>query len=56
MSLTIGNILTFQEHRLLGREAVRKSLVLLKNGKDQKEPFLPLAKDAKKNTGCRNTR
>jgi beta-glucosidase len=48
MSLTIGNILTFQEHRLLGREAVRKSLVLLKNGKDQKEPFLPLAKDAKR--------
>ena len=48
MSLMIGNMLTFQEHRLLGREAVRKSLVLLKNGKDQKEPFLPLAKDAKR--------
>ena len=41
-------MLTFQEHRLLGREAVRKSLVLLKNGKDQKEPFLPLARDAKR--------
>jgi len=41
-------MLTFQEHGLLGREAVRKSLVLLKNGKDQKEPFLPLAKDAKR--------
>lgn len=48
MSLMICDMLTFQEHRLLGREAVRKSLVLLKNGKDQKEPFLPLAKDAKR--------
>ena len=48
MSLMIGNMLTFQEHRLLGREAVRKSLVLLKNGKDQKEPFFPLAKEAKR--------
>ena len=42
------NMLTFQEHRLLAREAVRKSLVLLKNGKDQKAPFLPLAKNAKR--------
>lgn len=48
MSPMIGNMFTFQEHRLLGREAVRKSLVLLKNGKDQKKPFLPLAKDAKR--------
>ncbi|KAF8719602.1 hypothetical protein HU200_024343 [Digitaria exilis] len=37
-----------KEHRLLAREAVRKSLVLLKNGKDQKTPFLPLAKNAKR--------
>ena len=35
-------MLTFQEHRLLGREAVRKSLVLLKNGKDQKEHMLTI--------------
>ncbi|CAL4908476.1 unnamed protein product [Urochloa decumbens] len=37
-----------KEHRLLAREAVRKSLVLLKNGKDQKAPFLPLAKNPKR--------
>ena len=36
-----------QSHRVLGREAVRKSLVLLKNGKGSK-PFLPLSKTAKK--------
>ncbi|CAA2980226.1 beta-glucosidase 3B-like [Olea europaea subsp. europaea] len=35
-------------HRELAREAVRKSLVLLKNGKDQKIPFLPLDKNAKR--------
>ncbi|KAM7496473.1 hypothetical protein LguiA_020887 [Lonicera macranthoides] len=35
-------------HRDLAREAVRKSLVLLKNGKDPKKPFLPLEKNAKK--------
>ncbi|KAH9627561.1 hypothetical protein KSS87_009561 [Heliosperma pusillum] len=35
-------------HRDLAREAVRKSLVLLKNGKDPKNPFLPLDKYAKK--------
>ncbi|KAL8505268.1 hypothetical protein ACS0TY_016485 [Phlomoides rotata] len=34
------------EHRELAREAVRKSLVLLKNGGDQ--PLLPLAKKASK--------
>lgn len=45
---TIYNVLTSQEHRLLAREAVRKSLVLLKNGKDKKAPFLPLAKNAKR--------
>ncbi|CAL1356566.1 unnamed protein product [Linum trigynum] len=37
-----------QEHRQLAREAVRKSLVLLKNGKDSKQPILPLAKNAPK--------
>ncbi|OEL38313.1 Beta-glucosidase BoGH3B [Dichanthelium oligosanthes] len=42
------DIVGCKEHRLLAREAVRKSLVLLKNGKDQKEPFLPLAKNAKR--------
>ncbi|CAI9106927.1 OLC1v1006176C5 [Oldenlandia corymbosa var. corymbosa] len=35
-------------HRKLAREAVRKSLVLLKNGKDPKQPFLPLNRSAKK--------
>ncbi|KAL3649162.1 hypothetical protein CASFOL_005565 [Castilleja foliolosa] len=35
-------------HRKLAREAVRKSLVLLKNGKDPKEPFLPLDRTAKR--------
>ncbi|KAK3155936.1 hypothetical protein QOZ80_2AG0100660 [Eleusine coracana subsp. coracana] len=34
-----------QEHRDLAREAVRKSLVLLKNGKN-KQPLLPLPKKA----------
>ncbi|KAK4798334.1 hypothetical protein SAY86_030660 [Trapa natans] len=33
-------------HREIAREAVRKSLVLLKNGKNK--PFLPLSKDAEK--------
>ncbi|CAN6292510.1 unnamed protein product [Urochloa humidicola] len=38
-----------QEHRSIAREAVRKSLVLLKNGKKgEKSPMLPLAKKAKK--------
>lgn len=37
-----------QEHRELAREAVRKSLVLLKNGKNPEKPFLPLDKNAKK--------
>ncbi|XP_065635223.1 uncharacterized protein LOC112003323 [Quercus suber] len=35
-------------HRDLAREAVRKSLVLLKNGKDPKKSFLPLEKNAKR--------
>ncbi|KAI3461591.1 hypothetical protein Pfo_018254 [Paulownia fortunei] len=35
-------------HKKLAREAVRKSLVLLKNGKDPKKPFLPLDRNAKR--------
>ncbi|KAE8733805.1 laccase-4 [Hibiscus syriacus] len=35
-------------HRELAREAVRKSLVLLKNGNNPGKPFLPLEKNAKK--------
>ncbi|KAL6609921.1 hypothetical protein ACP70R_039890 [Stipagrostis hirtigluma subsp. patula] len=42
------DIVGCKEHRLLAREAVRKSLVLLKNGKDQIEPFLPLARNVKR--------
>ncbi|EPS66750.1 hypothetical protein M569_08026, partial [Genlisea aurea] len=39
-----------KEHREVAREAVRKSLVLLKNGKDPngRRPFLPLDKKAKR--------
>ncbi|KAI3409502.1 uncharacterized protein J3R85_019249 [Psidium guajava] len=37
-----------QEHRDLAREAVRKSLVLLKNGHEADPPVLPLAKNAPK--------
>lgn len=37
-----------QEHRELAREAVRKSLVLLKNGKYSNQPLLPLLKKAPK--------
>ncbi|CAL0321616.1 unnamed protein product [Lupinus luteus] len=37
-----------QEHRQLAREAVRKSLVLLKNGENADKPLLPLPKKAKK--------
>ncbi|XP_038994423.1 beta-glucosidase BoGH3B-like isoform X1 [Hibiscus syriacus] len=37
-----------QEHRDLAREAVRKSLVLLKNGKAGSTPLLPLPKKASK--------
>ncbi|XP_012839667.1 PREDICTED: lysosomal beta glucosidase-like [Erythranthe guttata] len=36
-----------EQHKELAREAVRKSLVLLKNGKDPKKPFLPLDRNAK---------
>lgn len=37
-----------QEHREIAREAVRKSLVLLKNGKAQGELLLPLPKKTKR--------
>ncbi|GMI65064.1 hypothetical protein like AT5G20950 [Hibiscus trionum] len=37
-----------QEHRELAREAVRKSLVLLKNGKSVDQPLLPLPKKTSK--------
>ncbi|XP_040377823.1 beta-glucosidase BoGH3B-like isoform X1 [Oryza brachyantha] len=37
-----------KEHRDLAREAVRKSLVLLKNGKTSGKPLLPLSKKAPK--------
>ncbi|KAI3447357.1 hypothetical protein Pfo_004022 [Paulownia fortunei] len=37
-----------QEHRELAREAVRKSLVLLKNGESADKPLLPLPKKASK--------
>ncbi|KAL2316964.1 hypothetical protein Fmac_030840 [Flemingia macrophylla] len=37
-----------QKHRQLAREAVRKSLVLLKNGKSVDKPLLPLPKKAAK--------
>ncbi|KZV44464.1 lysosomal beta glucosidase-like [Dorcoceras hygrometricum] len=36
------------QHRELAREAVRRSLVLLKNGKSGDSPFLPLPKKASK--------
>ncbi|KAI3743356.1 hypothetical protein L1987_61063 [Smallanthus sonchifolius] len=37
-----------QEHRDLAREAVRKTLVLLKNGKSSMQPLLPLPKKTSK--------
>ncbi|KAH7277262.1 hypothetical protein KP509_39G042900 [Ceratopteris richardii] len=42
------NVVGSKIHRTLAREAVRKSLVLLKNGKQSSSPFLPLDKNAKK--------
>ncbi|KAJ4763743.1 Glycosyl hydrolase family protein [Rhynchospora pubera] len=46
--LTYTDQLGKKEHRELAREAVRKSLVLLKNGNSSNQPFLPLSKKAKK--------
>lgn len=42
--LSLASQLGSKEHRELAREAVRKSLVLLKNGKIPSQPFLPLPK------------
>ncbi|KAI3409504.1 Beta-glucosidase [Psidium guajava] len=46
--LSLSHQLGSQEHRDLAREAVRKSLVLLKNGKPGCGPVLPLPKKAQK--------
>ncbi|XP_071710232.1 uncharacterized protein [Rutidosis leptorrhynchoides] len=46
--LSMVKYLGSQEHRELAREAVRKSLVLLKNGKTANEPLLPLPKKSTK--------
>ncbi|KAF9661216.1 hypothetical protein SADUNF_Sadunf19G0044900 [Salix dunnii] len=45
---SLVNELGSQEHRELAREAVRKSLVLLRNGESASEPLLPLPKKAAK--------
>ncbi|XP_049931812.1 uncharacterized protein LOC116247610 [Nymphaea colorata] len=45
---SLVNELGSQAHRELAREAVRKSLVLLKNGKQDEKPLLPLDKAAPK--------
>ncbi|CAN8252483.1 unnamed protein product [Cochlearia groenlandica] len=46
--LSLANHLGSKEHRELAREAVRKSLVLLKNGENADKPLLPLPKKANK--------
>ncbi|KAH7536850.1 hypothetical protein FEM48_Zijuj03G0030000 [Ziziphus jujuba var. spinosa] len=46
--LSLVSELGSQEHRDLAREAVRKSLVLLKNGKNETNPVLPLPKKVTK--------
>ncbi|XP_073109624.1 uncharacterized protein [Elaeis guineensis] len=46
--LSLADELGKKEHRELAREAVRKSLVLLKNGKSINDTLLPLPKKAKK--------
>ncbi|XP_059643115.1 uncharacterized protein LOC132284980 [Cornus florida] len=45
---SMAKYLGSQEHRELAREAVRKSLVLLKNSKSTDKPLLPLPKKASK--------
>ncbi|KAL1161420.1 hypothetical protein V6Z11_A07G132500 [Gossypium hirsutum] len=45
---SLVNQLGSQEHRELAREAVRKTLVLLKNGESADKPLLPLPKKATK--------
>jgi len=46
--LSFADQLGKKEHRELAREAVRKSLVLLKNGKSSNQPLLPLPKKVPK--------
>lgn len=46
--LSLADQIGKKEHRELAREAVRRSLVLLKNGKNGQTPLLPLPKKAKK--------
>lgn len=46
--LSLVNQIGSQEHRELAREAVRKSLVLLKNGESAYKPLIPLPKKAPK--------
>ncbi|XP_059668599.1 uncharacterized protein LOC132313709 [Cornus florida] len=46
--LSLAKHLGSQEHRELAREAVRRSLVLLKNGESADKPLLPLPKKASK--------
>eukprot|EP01018_Ginkgo_biloba_P011701 Gb_05179 [translate_table: standard] len=46
--LSLADQVGSKEHRELAREAVRKSLVLLKNGKSADKPLLPLDKKASK--------
>ncbi|KAM5550362.1 hypothetical protein ABKV19_027507 [Rosa sericea] len=46
--LSLVNQLGSQEHRDLAREAVRRSLVLLKNGESADKPLLPLPKKTSK--------
>ncbi|WOH06267.1 hypothetical protein DCAR_0625690 [Daucus carota subsp. sativus] len=46
--LSMSKYLGCKKHRELAREAVRKSLVLLKNGKSADQPLLPLPKKASK--------
>ncbi|KFK26305.1 hypothetical protein AALP_AA8G230300 [Arabis alpina] len=45
---SLANQLGSKEHRELAREAVRKSLVLLKNGENADTPLLPLPKKTNK--------
>lgn len=45
---SLQDLVGCKAHRELAREAVRRSLVLLKNGKDPKKPLLPLDKKAKR--------
>ncbi|KAL9331378.1 hypothetical protein ACSQ67_000988 [Phaseolus vulgaris] len=45
---SLAKYLGIQEHRNLAREAVRKSMVLLKNGESADKPLLPLPKKVPK--------